>query len=366
MFSKIRHEALLPLYLILLKIWGAVFGNGVWSLRSLSVLFGVLTVWIGYLFVKELFQNKTDKVKSLSLISALLLAINPWLVLSSMQTSTVALASFLVLLSSYLWLKTIRENTRKTWLVYAISLGLGLYTHYFFVFVLITHLGFTIYDIFKQKKDWRNALGAYLLAALLFLPWLPRLSKDSTFFDNYFVFISLFLTIIVAFLLLHIPWIKTRRVSLTIFVLANLVGFGFFSSNLDTKNNPGMAGAHEYIRERASETDKIFLGSKFVYASFIYYNQTTINPQLISQVNFDDLPDFQNKSVLAPEAVVLESEILNNTESDPDENIWLIWTTGFDQSKPNVPGGWTVVEETEFGDTPKFKGNIIVTHYYVK
>lgn len=366
MFAKISHEALPPLYFSVLKIWGAVFGNGVWGLRSFSVLFGVLTVWVGYLFVKELFQNKTDKVKSLSLISALLLAVNPWLILSSMQATAVALASFFVLLTSYLWLKALRKNTRRAWVFYAISLAMGLYTHYFIILVLITHISYTVYDVFKQKKDWRYALGAYLLAVLLFLPWLPHVSKQSKFFDSYFVFISIFLTIMAVFLLLQIPWIKTKRVSLAIFALACLAGFGFYSSNLDSKNNPGMAGAHEYIRERASETDKIFLGSKFVYASFLYYNQTTIAPQLISQAAFDDLSDSQDRSILSPEAIILESEILNNHLTNPNDNIWLVWTTGFDQAKPNVPGGWTVVEEKEFADTPTFKNNIIVTHYYVK
>src|ERR1044072_2424894 len=47
-----------PLYYWVFSPWGYVFGQGLLSLRSFSIFFGVLTIYFGYQFVKAAFKNE--------------------------------------------------------------------------------------------------------------------------------------------------------------------------------------------------------------------------------------------------------------------------------------------------------------------
>src|SRR5260221_14271890 len=48
-----------PLYYILLRAWAAVFGSSEIALRSLSILFGVATIYVVYLIGKEFASKQT-------------------------------------------------------------------------------------------------------------------------------------------------------------------------------------------------------------------------------------------------------------------------------------------------------------------
>src|SRR5688572_20559441 len=51
MMHRIGLDVHPPLYYWVLRIWSYVFGSSLLSLRSLSILFGILTIYAGYLFV---------------------------------------------------------------------------------------------------------------------------------------------------------------------------------------------------------------------------------------------------------------------------------------------------------------------------
>ena len=59
-----------PFYYILLSLWINVLGNGEFEVRLLSAIFGILSIPLLYLIVKNLFGNQP------ALISALILAIS--------------------------------------------------------------------------------------------------------------------------------------------------------------------------------------------------------------------------------------------------------------------------------------------------
>src|SRR3989338_7921066 len=56
MMQRIILDVHPPLYYFVLRLWSYVFGDGLLSLRFLSILFGVLTIYAGYLFVKKAFN----------------------------------------------------------------------------------------------------------------------------------------------------------------------------------------------------------------------------------------------------------------------------------------------------------------------
>jgi len=89
---------------------GAMYSARLASLRSLSILFGILTIYAGYLFVKEAFQNE-----KLAILASLLLAINPFQIQYSLEARMYTLGTFLILLSSYLLVKALNTNKTSIW-----------------------------------------------------------------------------------------------------------------------------------------------------------------------------------------------------------------------------------------------------------
>jgi hypothetical protein len=116
------------------------------------------------------------------------------------------------------------------------------------------------------------------------------------------------------------------------------------------------------INNNAKPADKIYVGSSFVYFTFKYYNQTLIHPLLYSPGNLEAIPFFSGTPLLTNNDLVLD---LKKTTVKND-TVWLVWTDGFNSSKPNVPGNWQKTDEKISGDAPDFKGNIYVTKYLVK
>jgi hypothetical protein len=137
----------------------------------------------------------------------------------------------------------------------------------------------------------------------------------------------------------------------------------FFDRRIDKK--PGMKPAAALVNEFAGSNDKIYVGSSFVYFTFRYYNQTGIHARLISDGALDTIPHFSGTALLSPDDLILTKDIFNNPEVQKNDNVWLVWTTGFGSSKPNVPGNWSIVVQHPYADAPGFKGDIYVTEYHV-
>ena len=466
MMYRIGLDVHPPLYYLLLRLWNYVFGSGILSLRGFSILFGTLTIWAGYLFVKKAFGSKR-----LALLSAFMLAINPFQAQYSVEARMYTLGTFLILLSSFWLLKAMDSGKWKDWLIYGVLAAACIYTHYYLVFSVAAQGVYLLYWLYKNRKTTKplnlksltmRAAGAYGLSVILFLPWLKqfliqrsrveaqywipamdRWSIPSTiwkmifggqgipqiffhsnhptlvlatlasvalliyfirrikreekwlivfsvmvpfvlsialslqtaiYLDRYFVFTSLFFTILIACVLDQIPGYQMRNVIIGVFAAA--VIFAFFKnwSDMDVKNmfvnrelnkKPGMAAAARLINEQAHANDRIYVGSSFIYFTFRYYNQTGIAPKLISSEGLDSIPHFSGKALLNPEDLVMTDTIFNHPEVKPNDNIWLLWTTGFGGSKPNVPGNWSKVQEEASPDAPGFKGIIYVTEYHV-
>jgi mannosyltransferase len=397
MIAKIGTDIHPPVYFILLKTWGFAFGNSELALRSLSVVFGILSIYLVYLIASEVFLNHADEIKKISLLAALLVAINPFLIQSTMQATSFSMASSLILSATYFFIRALRENRQTLWIIYSFVIAAAVYTHYLVLFAFFVHLIYLAYHLISKKDASLNStqrylfpLGSILLAVLIFLPWSSTFWRQITnvqqgfwvpsidtpliilvfsilavialffFFSRtinetnkwllillslvpYIIFSVPFLTIITAVILIHIRWSRVRKIAIVTFLFLNLGVLIFQTTSQDTHKNPGMRGASQFIDERASDSDKMLLGSKFIDYSFRYYNKSAIQPNLI-----------------------LGEELFEHVQTKSNDNIWLVWTTGFDEKKPNVPGNWKIVEETPFTDTPKFKGDVIVTQYLVE
>ncbi|MFQ6100607.1 MAG: glycosyltransferase family 39 protein [Anaerolineae bacterium] len=165
-----------PGYYLLLHYWRALFGQSEFALRSLSVVAGVTLVAFTYLLGRRLFGETTG------LTAAFLGALSPFAVYYSQETRMYALLAVLSAASTYSLLRLLQKPDffRKTWpLAYVLTSAAGLYTHYAFSFVLLTHnLLFVLRWLLTGRRSslrwhfamaWLVTQGAILL---LFLPWL--------------------------------------------------------------------------------------------------------------------------------------------------------------------------------------------------
>ncbi len=445
MMHRIGLDVHPPLYYWVLKLWSVVFGDGLLALRSLSIFFGILTIYAGFLFVRKAFGNE-----KLAIIAALFIAINPFQIQYALEARMYTMGTFLILISSWLLLKALEENKYKYWICFALAAAAGLYTHYFMIFSIAAQGLYVIYVLIQNRTFNYKAIGSFVLAGILYLPWVPqfliqikrvdqafwitppdRWSIPATIFkmafggqgndhttlvfatlaaiiiiffffketkppikwliilsiavpfvlavamtikqaiyqDRYFVFTSLFFIILVASSMFLLPKYTTRRAATAIFTIISLILFFKNWSNLEVKNlifnrsinfKPGMAAASTFINDNARESDQIYVGSSFVYFTFKYYNHTPIKPLLYSPGSLESIPHFSGTALLENNDLITDFKLTNENST-----VWLLWTTGFGGSKPNVPGNWSIITEKEYADTPGFKGNIMITQYHV-
>lgn len=136
-----------PFYYLILHFWIGIFGKSEIAMRSLSLIFFWATLYVAYLILNEIFKMDLKK----SLLYLLFFLVNPILVYFAFEVRMYSLFAFLSTLSFYALLKKDKR-------LYLISTILGLYTHYFMIFVVV---GQYLVTRFKQRQ-----------ALLAFAPWM--------------------------------------------------------------------------------------------------------------------------------------------------------------------------------------------------
>jgi uncharacterized membrane protein len=145
-------------YNIMLYQWTKLFGNTNTSLRMMSLLFGVLTVILGYYFCRQLFNERTAN------IAAILLCLHPVLIEYAQLARSYVPATFFILLSTYS-LYQVSVAKKHTWLhipLYIIALNFSLWMHYVTIYVFVSHV--LLVALFHSH---RKALIQYALMAIV-------------------------------------------------------------------------------------------------------------------------------------------------------------------------------------------------------
>ena len=103
------------LHLVLLQPWAAVFGTSEWALRLPSVFGAMLAVGLLVVLGNKLFDRRV------ALISGLLLATSPFLVMWSQQARAYSMFVALVVLAMLLLLRALERGTRGAWAVFGLA-----------------------------------------------------------------------------------------------------------------------------------------------------------------------------------------------------------------------------------------------------
>lgn len=160
-----------PGYFMLLHYWGKLVGWELPALRTLALLFGLLTLAWTYRLGRDVLSARAGLYATLILGTSMLYV--HYLIKVRMYTQITVLTVFTLWV--YLRLVDARRQPRGwEWL----ALGVGavglLYTHYFAAIPLI---GIGLYHLLFARKDrrWWGVVGVLALAGSLFLPWVSVL-----------------------------------------------------------------------------------------------------------------------------------------------------------------------------------------------
>ncbi|MBU3935339.1 glycosyltransferase family 39 protein [Patescibacteria group bacterium] len=127
------HDFHPPLYYLMLKAWGGLFGFGVVAMRLPSVIFGVVTVYI---------------IAKINKGASWLMAVNPLLIYYSQEARMYSLTVMCLTGCLYFFEKIIKKNNLKNIIFYNLFSTLAILSFYGSVFFLA---GLSLYWLFKKK-----------------------------------------------------------------------------------------------------------------------------------------------------------------------------------------------------------------------
>lgn len=163
-----------PLYFLILRTWIGITGSSELAVRSLSVLFGLVTVLVLLFGIAPLYNPR------IAWSAAWLLALSPMHIGYSRQARNYALAALLALLTLLWLLQALRysgadENSRRprlrAWSWYGVCAALGLYTNYLLGLILLAQgVALAVFSTSRRRDLTAWALAASGAAAL-FVPW---------------------------------------------------------------------------------------------------------------------------------------------------------------------------------------------------
>ena len=169
-----------PLYFLMARVWMQEFGSSLTASRTLPAILSLLSLPLMYALAQELFASNLT-----SLLATAILALSPFDILFAQTARQYSLLTAIVIGSSLLLLRAVRLQTLLTWVLYALSIALGFYTHPFFSLTLIGHGIFVIcYCLFVTPKKVRGHVInsqfflAVTAALILYIPWIYVLGSN--------------------------------------------------------------------------------------------------------------------------------------------------------------------------------------------
>ena len=169
--SYLKRDGSPPLYYYLLHFWTSWFGTSDVAVRSLSGVFGVITLPLVWLAGKRLGG------KTLAWAALLLLATSPFAVRYDTETRMYSLVALLTVLGFLALDRSLSRPRAGNLIAVGVVTGLLLYTHYWALYLVGTVVLWLAWEAWRGRPAWRTgarkSLVAVLIGCLTFIPWLP-------------------------------------------------------------------------------------------------------------------------------------------------------------------------------------------------
>lgn len=163
-----------PFYYWFMHIWIKILGYNEIVLRLPSLIFFCATIYVVYLILTEIFKVKW-KAAFLLLI---LFILNPGLHYYAFEARMYSMIVFFITLSYYALFK-------KQWYLYVFTVILGLYSHYFVIFVIIAQL-VAEWIVKRDYKLMKKLFHNIVYITLAYLPWMIVLVINHNSLPQYF------------------------------------------------------------------------------------------------------------------------------------------------------------------------------------
>lgn len=163
--SVVAHgERSPPLYYILAWGWSRVFGTGEVGLRALSALIGTLTIPLAYLAAKELINRR-----SVALLAAALVALNPYLVWYSQEARSYVLMVLFATAAFLFFARSLNRPSPRSLAMWALSSALAICSHYFAAFLIAPEVGWLLMAA-SRRRQAALAVTGVIIAGLALIP----------------------------------------------------------------------------------------------------------------------------------------------------------------------------------------------------
>jgi mannosyltransferase len=169
----LRQDGSPPLFYLLLHFWMQMVGNGQAATHWLSEIFSVLTIPVGYWGVLRIAGKRA------ALMTATLMATSAFLDYYSQETRMYALMTLLGLFATIGFIRGFVFRERRFVIMFALAQAAMLYTHNWALFfgaasvLSLVVLYFIGGDKIRENLI-RDAIYAYVGAAILFAPWVAN------------------------------------------------------------------------------------------------------------------------------------------------------------------------------------------------
>ncbi|MGJ7515285.1 glycosyltransferase family 39 protein [Pseudomonas baetica] len=169
------HDVHPPLYFMLLHGWIEWFGDGIFAIRMLSALPGIVAVMLGMWLVRLMANARAV------LLAGLMLALLPTAVRYSQEVRMYAWLGVWLLgatIALVYWVKQPRHT--RALVIYALLMTAGFYTHYFTALCVLVHWAYLLVLRLQPTQPLKLInRPAWWLAnvaiVVLFAPWIPGL-----------------------------------------------------------------------------------------------------------------------------------------------------------------------------------------------
>ncbi len=171
-----RSESTPWLYYVLAWGWSKAFGLGEFGLRSLSAVFGTVTIPVAYLIGRELAGRRAG------LMTMAFAVVNPMLIWYSQEARAYSLLVLFCSLSLLFFLRFRRTAAGSDLALWSLSSALALASHYFAAFPIAIEAGWLLLETGPRRR-LLVALGGIAATAALLAPLALHQAANSTHFD---------------------------------------------------------------------------------------------------------------------------------------------------------------------------------------
>lgn len=171
-----------PLYYWVVKAWTSCFGTNELAFRSLSMVFGVVAIVVGFVLIKKLFGA------SAAVVGAWFMALSPMFIRYGEEARMYTMVTAIVLTATYVLVRATETNARKYWVWYGVLIALGMWTHYFAALAWLAHWVWRVLSLryverlkgreLRRKFFSKEWLWTHALAIGVFAAWAPFMLRQ--------------------------------------------------------------------------------------------------------------------------------------------------------------------------------------------